>query len=90
MVGGRALDHNAASTCQMACFETMVLKQPPNVSALIALPGKWIGCVGQTKPIKKLILDLDSSVNETDGRQQGPAFDGHFRCECYHQRFCFN
>ena len=68
----------------------MVLTQPPNVSALIALPGKWIDCVRQTKPIKKLILDPDSSVSETYGRQEGSAYNSYFRCECCHPLFCFN
>ena len=75
---------------QMACFETMLITQPPNVSALIALPGKWIDCILQTKPIKALILDLDSSVSETGRRQEVSSYNGHFRCECYHLRFCFN
>ena len=41
IVGGRAVDHRAASTSQMARVETEVLTQPQNLSALIALPGKW-------------------------------------------------
>ena len=39
---------------------------------------------------KKLILDLDSSVSETYGQQEGSAYNGYFRCECYHPVFCFN
>ena len=60
----------------MARFETKRLSQPPNVSALIALPGKWIDCIRQAKPIKKLILNLDSSVSETDGRQEDSSYNG--------------
>ena len=90
IIGGRAVDHRAASTSQMARVETEVLTQPQNLSALIALPGKWIDCVRLAKPIKKLILDLDSSVSETYGQQEGSAYNGYFRCECYHPVFCFN
>ena len=90
VVGGRAVDHHAASTSQMARFETKVLTQPTNLSALIDLTRKWVDCVRQTKPIKKLILDLDSSVSETYGQQEGSQYNGHFGCECYHPLFCFN
>jgi len=90
VVGGRAIERGAASTSQMGRFETEVLTQPRNLAALMALPGQWIDRVRQVKPIKKLILDLDSSVSETYGRQEGSAYNGHFGCECYHPLFCFN
>ena len=90
MVGGQAVDHAAASTSQMAQFETEVLTQPRNLTALMTLPGQWIDRVRQAKPIQKLILDLDSSVSETYGQQEGSAYNGHFGCECYHPLFCFN
>ena len=54
----------------------MLLTQPPNVSALIALPDSWISCSLQRKPIKALMLDLDSSVSETDGRQEDSSYNG--------------
>ena len=38
----------------------------------------------------ELILDLDSSVSETYGEQEGSAYNGHFECTCYHPLFCFN
>jgi len=90
VVGGRAIERGAASTSQMGRFETEVLTQPRNLVALMALPGQWVDRVCQAKPIKKLILDLDSSVSETYGRQEGSAYNGHFGCECYHPLFCFN
>jgi Transposase DDE domain group 1 len=30
------------------------------------------------------VLDMDSSVSETHGAQEGTAYNGHFRCTCYH------
>ncbi len=90
VIGGRAVNHRAASTSQMARFETEVLTQRHNLVALMALSGKWVDVVCQAKPIKKLILDLDSSVSETYGQQEGSAYNGYFRCECYHPLFCFN
>ena len=90
VVGGRAKDRNAASTSQMSRFETEVLTQPKNLSALMDMPGRWIDTVRQRKPIRQIILDIDSSVSETYGQQEGSAYNGYSRCECYHPLFCFN
>ena len=80
-VGGRAKDKQAASTSQMARFETHTLSMPDNRAALMDLPGLWIDTVHQHKPLRELILDLDSSVSETYGEQEGSAYNGHFECE---------
>jgi hypothetical protein len=90
IVGGRAKDKQGASTSQMGRFETEVLTQPENLSALMDLPGRWIDAVHRHKPIREIILDMDSSVSETYGEQEGTAYNGHFGCTCYHPLFCFN
>ena len=54
------------------------------------LSGRWIDTVHRRRPLQQLILDLDSSVSETYGRQQGTAYNGHFECLCYHPLFLFN
>jgi hypothetical protein len=90
VVGGRARTKRAASTSQMGLFETEVLTQRENLSAVMDLYGKWIDTVHQRKPIREIILDLDSSVSETYGEQEGSAYNGHFGCTCYHPLFCFN
>ncbi len=46
--------------------------------------------VRKRKPIRKLILDMDSSVSSTHGEQEGSSYNGHFGCTCYHPLFCFN
>lgn len=56
----------------------------------MAMPGQWVDRVRHAKPIKKLILDLNSSVSETYGQQESSAYNGYFRCECYHPLFFFN
>ena len=33
---------------------------------------------------------MDSSASETQGQQQGSAFNGHVGCTCYHPLFVFN
>ena len=90
VVGGRAKSRNAASTSHMGRFETEVLTEPHHVDALTGLSGKWVDRVHERKPIRELILDLDSSVSETYGSQEGTAYNGHFSCTCYHPLFCFN
>ncbi len=87
VVGGRAKSRAAASTSQMGRFETEVLTQPKNLSALMDMPGRWIDTVRQRKPIRQIILDIDSSVSETYGQQEGSAYNGYFGCECYHPGF---
>jgi hypothetical protein len=84
VVGGRATERTAASTGQMARFETGVLTQRGNLAELTKLSGKWIG------RLRELILDMDSSVSETYGEQEGTAYNGHFGCTCYLPLFCFN
>jgi len=90
IVGGRAVEKQAASTSQVGRFETEVLTYPDNLAALMAMPGQWVQRVAQRRPIKKLILDLDSSVSETYGQQEGTVYNGHFMCTCYHPLFLFN
>ena len=90
VVGRRAKTKQAASTSQMGRFETDVLTQPKNLAALTNLSGLWIDRVHQVKPIREIILDMDSSVSETYGQQEGSAYNGHFGCTCYHPLFCFN
>jgi hypothetical protein len=90
IVGGRAKTKQAASTSQMGRFETDVLTQPKNLSVLTDLSGLWIDRVHEVKPVREITLDLDSSVSETYGEQEGTAYNGHFGCTCYHPLFCFN
>src|SRR3954464_14276703 len=90
IVGGRAVTHNAASTSQMGRFETEVLTHGTNLSALADLSGRWIDCVHARRPVKGIVLDMDSSVSPTFGEQEGTAYNGHFGCTCYHPLFVFN
>src|SRR5271166_1766807 len=90
VVGGRATEHAAASTSQMARFETEVLTQPRNLAALANASGEWIDQLRDRRRLREVVLDMDSSVSETYGEQEGTAYNGHFGCTCYHPLFCFN
>src|ERR1039457_6408046 len=90
VVGGRATEHTAPSTSEMGRFETEVLTQRGNLTELTKLSGKWIDRLRERQPMRELILDMDNSVSETYGGQEGTAYNGHFACTCYHPLFCFN
>ncbi len=92
VVGGRARqpEKRAASMSEVGRFETEMLSTKANIKKLMNLSGEWIDRVHQRKPLKKLIFDMDSSVSETYGQQEGSAYNGHFECTCYHPLFLFN
>ncbi len=90
IVGGEAVERQAASTSQMGRFETELLATDANVEALADLSGQWIDRVHDRHPPSKIILDMDSSVSPTHGDQEGTAYNGHFGCTCYHPLFLFN
>ena len=92
VVGGRAAqaDKEAASTSGVGRFETEIGSDRRNLTALMNLSGQWIDKVHRRQPLKELILDMDSSVSETYGEQEGSAYNGHFSCTCYHPLFLFN
>jgi hypothetical protein len=74
----------------MGRFETGNLGLGGNLQALMELPGRWIDRLSERKPVKAVILDLDSSVGPTEGHQEGSVFNGHFGCPRYRSLFCFN
>jgi hypothetical protein len=90
VVGERAKDKTAGSVSQMGRFETEILTQPQNLKVLMNQPGQWVDKVHQRKPIKEIILDMDSSDSPTFGKQEGSAYNGHFGYTCYHPLFLFN
>ena len=90
IVGGHAVEGQAASTSQMGRFETELLATDANVEALAEMNGMWIDKVHDRRPPTKIILDMDSSVSPTHGEQEGTAYYGHFGCTCYHPLFLFN
>ena len=90
VVDRQGLDRAAASTSQMGRFETEWLTSEANLWALVDLSGAWIDRVYERKAQTTILLDMDSSVSETHGAQEGTAYNGHFACMCYHPLFVFN
>ena len=90
VVDQKGLDRAAASTSQMGRFETEWLTREANLAALADLSGAWVDRVHERRPQTTVVLDMDSSVSETHGAQEGSAYNGHFGCTCYHPLFVFN
>lgn len=85
VVGGRANDNKAASSSEMARFETETLSTQENLKLLMDLSGTWIDQAHRHRKLTRLILDMDSSVSETYGHQEGSAYNGHFACTVRHE-----
>ena len=90
VVDRQGLDRVAASTSQMGRFETAWLSTDANLAVLADLSSTWIDRVHARTPQTTIVLDMDSSVSETQGAQEGSAYNGHFGCTCYHSLFVFN
>ena len=80
VVGGRAVDAQAASASQMGRFETEILTLAKNREALADLNGQWIDRLHDRNGLKYIVLDMDSPVSPTHGDQAGSAWNGHFDC----------
>jgi Transposase DDE domain group 1 len=46
--------------------------------------------VHSRRPVKAVMLDMDSSVSPTHGEQENSVWNGHYACTCYHPLFVFN
>jgi hypothetical protein len=90
VVGGRAKDKEAASSSEMGRFETKMLTEQGNLECLMSLPGTWVDAVQKKVARHHVVLDMDSSVSETYGNQEGSEYNGHFEHTCYHPLFLFN
>src|SRR3712207_5372175 len=60
VVGGRAVKETVASASQMGRFETELLAQAANLNVLVDLSGRWIDAVHARRPVKVIVLDMDS------------------------------
>lgn len=70
IVGGRAALNAAASPSQMGRFETKWLAAEKNLLALADLSGGWIDAVHGGRPLRGVVLDMDSSMSPTDAEQK--------------------
>jgi len=81
---------NAASANTVGRFETEILPLNKNLEGLSEINGRWVTKAMEKTPHHRVILDMDSSESPVHGEQEGSAYNGHFKCNCYHPLFCFN
>jgi hypothetical protein len=81
---------NAASINTIGRFETEILTLKENIDSLSEINGRWVQKAMERSLHHRLILDMDSSESPVHGEQEGSAYNGHFKCNCYHPLFCFN
>ncbi len=74
----------------MGRFETEWLTSEANLATLADLSGAWIVRVHARRPQTTNVLDMDSSISETHGTQEGSTYNGHFGCTCFHPLFVLN
>lgn len=68
VVGGRAVEAQAASASQMGRFETETLALAANRAALADLNGQWIDRFHDRNGLKYIVLDMDRSVCRAEKR----------------------
>jgi len=90
ITGKKDKGKQAASANTIGRFETEILTQRENLNNLSDINGRWIQKAMSKTPHQRIILDLDSSESQVHGEQEGSAYNGHFRCTCFHPLFCFN
>jgi hypothetical protein len=90
IVGGKAIERGGASTSQMGRFEIDLLSTNDKLATLSDLSGAWIDAVHGRKPLKAIVLDMESSISPTHSGQEGTTYNGHFGFSSYHPLFVFN
>ena len=68
--GSRVQERDLPAARQVNRFETEILTSRKNLKSLMDVPGKWIERIRRRRSLDKLILDLNSSVSQTYGRQE--------------------
>jgi hypothetical protein len=89
-VTGKKKRKNAASINTIGRFETETLPLKENLKGLSEINGIWVDRAMERTSHHRIILDMDSSESPVHGEQEGSAYNGHFKCNCYHPLFCFN
>jgi hypothetical protein len=91
IVGREGLDRPAASTSRWAASRPSGWPPRPTSRRSRTCPAAGsTGCTGAGRRTASS-CDMDSSESPTHGEQGGlGAYNGHFRCSCYHPLFVFN
>jgi hypothetical protein len=66
----------------------MARRREEPLNACRAFWSIWIDRVHCRRPPKGILLDMDSSVSPTHGRQEMSVWYGHYECTCYLRYSC--
>jgi hypothetical protein len=81
---------SVALTSTLHWFETEVLTEEDNYQGLARLNTDVVQREAMRRPLRRVILDIDSSESPVHGTQEQSAYNGHFESVCYHPLFVFN
>src|SRR5437773_817847 len=81
---------SVALTSTLHWFETEVLTEEDNYQGLARLNTDVVQREAKHRPLRRVILDIDSSESPVHGAQEPSAYNGHFESVCYHPLFVFN
>src|SRR6266550_5655968 len=81
---------SVALTSTLHWFETEVLTEEDNYQGLARLNTDVVQREAKRRPLRRVILDIDSSESPVHGAQEQSAYNGHFESVCYHPLFVFN
>ncbi len=81
---------SVALTSTLHWFETEVLTEEDNYRGLARLNTGVVQREAMRRPLRRVILDIDSSESPVHGAQEQSAYNGHFESVCYHPLFVFN
>jgi hypothetical protein len=90
IVGWQGSERKGASTSEMGRLETELMTQESNLQGLARMNTQWVERAMAHTPLRRVILDMESSESPVHGQQDGAAYNGHFECVCYHPLFLFN
>jgi len=83
-------ERGAALTSRVHSFETELLTQDENLTALAALNRELLARVEAIEFSRRVVLDIDSTEIPVYGKQEQSAYNGHFESTCYHPLLLFN
>ena len=78
-------DHRfGASQSMLSRLENDILGNAVGLEALDGALTRATDALLKRKNKKRLIIDLDSTVDQAHGKQEGVAYNGHFAKNCFH------
>ena len=90
ILGERAMEKGGSSENTIGRFEKEILTEENNPAKMDEMLMKWIEKADESRGVKEIVLDMDSSESPVYGNQEGGAYNGYFGLKCYHPLFCFN